>query len=114
MLALGGLVLRTDYARSEDPKPAQTFANSIGMKFVLIPAGEFQMGSPNDEEGPERPFGIHPELQHKVRITRPFYLGVYHVTQEEYQRMMGANPSRYSAAGEYSSSVQGLETRFPV
>ncbi len=85
------------------------------MKLVLIPGGQFQMGSPNDEEGPEKPFGIHPELQHKVRITRPFYLGIYHVTQEEYQRIMGTNPSRYSPTGEFSKSVRGLDTtRFPV
>jgi formylglycine-generating enzyme required for sulfatase activity len=36
--------------------------------------------------------------EHRVRITRPFYLGRYHVTEEEYQRIMGANPSTFSAA----------------
>jgi len=63
--------------------------NSIGMKMVLIPAGEFMMGSPEGEGGTlERP-------QHRVRITKPFYLGVYEVTQEQYEKVMGANPSEF-------------------
>ena len=63
--------------------------NSIGMPLVLIPAGEFMMGSAasekdrDDDEGP----------QHSVRITKPFYLGVYEVTQKEYEAVMGSNPS---------------------
>ncbi len=62
--------------------------NSIGMKLALIPAGEFMMGSPDSEKGSatEGP-------RHLVRITKPFYLGVYEVTQAEYERVMGTNPS---------------------
>jgi len=62
--------------------------NSIGMKLALIPAGEFLMGSPESEE--DRYDGEH---QHKVRITKPFYLGVYEVTQAEYEKVMVENPS---------------------
>ncbi len=64
--------------------------NSLGMPLALIPAGDFQMGSPVDEEGrsPE-------EVFHPVQIRRPFYLGVYEVTQEEYAQVRGDNPSRY-------------------
>jgi formylglycine-generating enzyme required for sulfatase activity len=62
--------------------------NSIGMKLVLIPPGEFLMGSP---EGEERRSRI--EHRHRVRITKPFYLGVYEVSQKEYQQVMGTNPS---------------------
>ena len=50
--------------------------NSIGMKFVLIPVGEFLMGSPELEEGRK-----DDEQLHRVRITKPFYPGVYEVTQ---------------------------------
>jgi len=60
--------------------------NSIGMRLVLIPAGEFMMGSPESEEGP-RPG----EKQHRVRITRPFYFGAYEVTQEQYVHVMAKN-----------------------
>src|SRR3954447_9260794 len=52
--------------------------NSVGMQLALIPPGKFQMGSPRDEEGREAN-----ELRHEVEITRPFYLGVYEVTQDE-------------------------------
>jgi len=67
-----------------------TFMNSIGMVFVLIPAGEFMMGS-NDGEYDERPV-------HQVRISQPFYLGKYEVTQEQWQAVMGRNPSRFTGA----------------
>ena len=43
-------------------------------------------GKHNDEESP----------QHRVRITNPFYLGVYEVTQDEYKQVIGLNPSEFS------------------
>jgi formylglycine-generating enzyme required for sulfatase activity/mono/diheme cytochrome c family protein len=67
--------------------------NSIGMKLVPIPAGEFLMGSPDgDDEArdSEKP-------QHRVRITRPFYLGAFEVTQEQYRRVMNKKPSYFNA-----------------
>jgi len=73
-------------ARSQDsPKP---ITNSIGMKLVRIPAGKFVMGTPANEA--EREAG---ETQHEVAITRPFYLGVYTVTQGQFQKIMGKNAS---------------------
>ena len=66
--------------------------NSISMEFVLIPAGEFMMGSPDsdaDADDNEQP-------QHRVKISKPFYLGIYEVTQEQYERVMGENPSWFS------------------
>ena len=68
--------------------------NSIGMKFRLIPAGEFWMGAvPGDDEADddERP-------RHRVEITKPFYLGVYEVTQEQWQRVMGSNLSEFKGS----------------
>jgi formylglycine-generating enzyme required for sulfatase activity len=65
--------------------------NSVGMKLTLIPPGEFLMGSPDsDQDVPddEKP-------QHRVRITKPFYLGMYEVTQEQYERVMVENPSHF-------------------
>jgi len=55
----------------------------VKMKSVLIPAGEFMMGSPPDkredpDEGP----------QHKIKITKPFYMGTYEVTVSEFQRFV--------------------------
>ena len=57
----------------------------------------------------------HEEPQHRVRITKPFYLGMYEVTQEEYQRVVGTNPSHFSATGVRKDVVGGQDTkRFPV
>lgn len=85
--------------------------NSIGMKLVLIPPGEFMMGSPESEER----HLSHEGPQHRVRITRPFYLGVYEVTQEAYERVMGTNPSDFSRDGRDGNWVSGQDTsRFPV
>jgi serine/threonine-protein kinase len=99
--------------------------NSIGMKLVLIPPGEFEMGSPKElieEElkthGGDKGYKeVLPDEtpQHRVRITRPFYFGVYVVTQQEYQRVMGTNPSEFSATGKGKDKVAGQDTtRFPV
>jgi len=63
----------------------------IKLEMVLIPAGEFMMGSPDSEKialPSERP-------QHRVHITKPFYLGKYLVTQEQWEAVMGYNPSRF-------------------
>ena len=90
---------------------AATLTNSIGMEFVYIPSGTFLMGSPEDEEGRSENEG--PE--HEVTITKAFYLGVYAVTQGEYEAVMGTNPSHFSATGNGKYRVEGLETvRFPV
>jgi len=61
----------------------------VKLEMVPIPAGELMMGSPDSDKdalASEKP-------QHRVRITRPFYLGKYLVTQEQWQAVMGYNPS---------------------
>ena len=65
--------------------------NSIGMKLVLIPPGEFVMGCPESESDREGN-----ETQHPVRITKPYYLGMYEVTRAQWERVMGMNPSASS------------------
>lgn len=63
--------------------------NSIKMKLRLISAGKFMMGSPETEAGREGDEGP----RHEVAITRPFYMGAFEVTQEQYSAIMGTNPS---------------------
>jgi len=59
-------------------------ANSLGMQFVLVPAGSFTMGSGQDfNDGPAHP----------VDVSRPFWLGVHEVTQDQFRAVMGFNPS---------------------
>ncbi|KAF5418083.1 MAG: Formylglycine-generating enzyme, required for sulfatase activity, contains SUMF1/FGE domain [Candidatus Methanocomedens sp.] len=69
----------------------QTTTNSIGMEFVLIPAGEFKMGSPSGEEGRYDSEGP----VHTVKIEKAYYLGKYEVTQEQWREVMGTNPSSF-------------------
>jgi formylglycine-generating enzyme required for sulfatase activity len=83
-----------DTIQKSEPELAKLVTNSAGMKFVLVPAGSFHMGSPpteagrRDNEGPV----------HEVLITRPFYLAVHPVTQAVYQAVMGSNPARFQGA----------------
>jgi len=66
------------------------------MKLVLIPAGEFLMGSPGsdqDAQDDEKP-------QHRVQITRPFYLGATEVTQGQYRAVMGQSPSYFKGSDD--------------
>ena len=63
--------------------------NSIQLALTLVPAGTFQMGSPTSEA--ER--GSDEGPQHEVTITQPFYMGVYPVTQRQFELVMGYNPS---------------------
>jgi formylglycine-generating enzyme required for sulfatase activity len=80
-------------ARATEPR--QWIEPVTHMVFVRIPAGTFTMGSPADEpsrEAQERP--------HTVTISRAFLLGAYEVTEPQWERVMGVNPSRFrSAAG---------------
>ena len=80
----------------EEPGPGPTdelpvITNSVGMKMVLLPIGEFPMGSRDSDlnaKDDEKP-------RHLVRITQPFYLGIHPVTQQQYQRVIGGNPSHF-------------------
>jgi formylglycine-generating enzyme required for sulfatase activity len=86
----------------------RNIVNSIGMKLALVEPGVFLMGSPPNEA--ER---RDDEYQHEVEITQPFYAGIYPVTQEQYQRVMGVNPSWYSSTG--GGKVTRIDTHpFPV
>ena len=61
--------------------------NSIGMELKLIPAGTFSMGSENGD-GDEQPV-------HQVTITRPYYVGIYEVTNGQWKQVMSEVPSRW-------------------
>ena len=65
----------------------------VKLEMVLIPAGKFVMGSPAFEYGRDKL-----ETQHKVTLTKPFYMGKYEVTQEQYEAVMGKNPSTIKGA----------------
>jgi formylglycine-generating enzyme required for sulfatase activity len=86
--------------------------NSIGMKFVLIPPGEFDMGPTQEEVNRLLSESRRPNLaqwhidrlpdeapRHRVRVTSAFYWDVCEVTQAQYERVMGSNPSRFKVSG---------------
>lgn len=100
--------------------PAE-YTNSIGMTFRLIPPGEFAMGDtaaeteaalkeadPNDRHWQECIKSAAP--QHRVILTQPFYLGAYEVTQAEYEKVMGSNPSCFATTGTGKEVVAGIDT----
>jgi formylglycine-generating enzyme required for sulfatase activity len=64
--------------------------NSIGMELKLLPAGTFMIGS-NFGAAKEQPV-------HKVTLSQNFYIGVHEVTQEQYEKVTGVNPSRFKGA----------------
>ena len=95
------------------------YTNTIGMKFRLIPPGEFTMGSTPEEideairsasnqhwsdciqsEGP----------RHKVILTQPIYIGVHEVTQTKYEKVVGQNPSHFAPMGAGKAAVIGMDT----
>ncbi len=98
-----------ELAKASAPEVITT--RTAGIKLKLIPGGEFMMGSPDadqDSDEDEKP-------QHRIEISRPFYLGVTEVTQEEYEAVMGANPSWFSSRGGGKDLVARQSTgRHPV
>jgi formylglycine-generating enzyme required for sulfatase activity len=95
------------------------WTNSIGIRFVLIPPGEFDMGSTAEEvarllDEAKRDKAPHWYLDslpreapgHRVKITKPFYLGSCELTQAEYERVTGSNPSNFK--GNPNCPVEGV------
>ena len=60
--------------------------NGVKLQLALIPSGSFLMGSPSTELERE-----DNEIQHRVTISKPFYMGIYPVTQEQYHAVMGTD-----------------------
>jgi formylglycine-generating enzyme required for sulfatase activity len=74
---------------------------NVTMNFVQIPAGKFLMGSSNNEVGHRK----DEEPLREVTISQPFYMGVYEVTQEQYEAVMGSNLSLFRGATKPVDSV---------
>jgi formylglycine-generating enzyme required for sulfatase activity len=78
----------------------------VKMTFVLVPPGNFHMGSPAEEK--DRSDG---EIVHEVTLTEPFYLGQTEVTQAQYQALTGANPSHFRGADRPVEQVSWEQAR---
>jgi len=76
-------ILKKEVDENED------LGKGIKLEMVLIPAGKFKMGSPASEKGRQPT-----ENQHEVTLTKPYYIGKYEVTQDQWQEVMANNPSK--------------------
>jgi formylglycine-generating enzyme required for sulfatase activity len=74
--------------------PPPVDSRSMNFAFLYIAPGTFTMGSPTSEEDYS-----NDEMQHSVTLTHGFYLQATEVTQGEWQRLMGYNPSTFSRCG---------------
>tara|TARA_Y100000589_G_scaffold148152_1_gene141628 strand:- start:145 stop:987 length:843 start_codon:yes stop_codon:yes gene_type:complete len=75
-------------------QPEKIFVNSIGIKFLLIPAGKFIMGSNSNDEDSKS----HELPQHEVTLTKSFYLSETEVTQSQWEKVMGADSWKQNSA----------------
>jgi len=97
------------------------WTNSIGMKFALIPPGEFHRGIPKAmaEEVNQAVAHMDPEMavmfrgaqpSHQVRLTQPYFIATTETTQAQYRLVMGDNPSRFREGGRGEEAVKGMNT----
>lgn len=84
---------QADTAKTE----AEIYTNSIGMQFIRIPAGTFMMGAPEDDKEAWN----FAKPQHEVRISKPFYLGVFEITQQQWEAVMSSNPYTLPRSNPY-------------
>jgi formylglycine-generating enzyme required for sulfatase activity len=83
------------------PNPSDVITNSIGLKLVYIPAGSFTMGSPSSENQRDNDEGP----QHRVRISKGFYMGQGEVTVGQFRRFLEEAGYRTDAEKEGWSSA---------
>ncbi len=83
-------------------KSKSDYTNPIGMEFMKIPAGSFMMGSPRSEY---KGYSHDDEPVHQVTIDYSFYFGKYEVTQEQYENVMGNNPSKSDKCVDFGCCV---------
>jgi formylglycine-generating enzyme required for sulfatase activity len=94
-------------ARKPGQQKKVEIAPGVKMVFCWVPAGKATLGSPKDEKG-----RAENEQEHEFS-TKGFWLGKYPVTQEQWQAVMGYNPSNFN--GKNENKAKGLDTSlFPV
>ena len=105
---------------TDSPRLTDEFTNKIGMRFKLIPAGEFLMGTPGSQPGVDN----NESPQHRVKISTPFHMAVHEVTQGQFEKVMGRNPSEFKGttrpvdnvswddAVEFCTKLSKMDTRF--
>lgn len=100
LLTAGSALSQSNGDLPEAPKPGTKYSNSIGMELVYVAPAKFLMGSPDGDPG-----HFDDEQQHPVEITRGFYVGCHEVTQEQYKKVVGKNPSLFRGSNLPVESV---------
>ncbi len=106
LLVTAGPVASEEMIKAGSASPVKSITNSTGMKFVLIPSGSFTMGSQLSPEEIARRYGgdtrnyKDEQPPHPVEITKPFYLQTTEVTQGQWKKVMGDNPSYFKDCGD--------------
>ncbi|HVK09437.1 MAG TPA: SUMF1/EgtB/PvdO family nonheme iron enzyme [Gemmataceae bacterium] len=100
--------VRIESGAKDKPSPLPpNYTNGLGMEFVKVPKGKSWLGGGKDKLGDK-----------EVEIPADFYLGKYEVTQEEWEKVMGENPSHFSRTGGGKNAVKDVSDadlkRFPV
>ena len=92
-------------------KIGEKLSNSLGMKLALVPQGKFRPGSPPNEAGRND----DERKTYEVKFANPILMGAHEVTQAQFQKVMGTNPSYFCKAGGGADDVTGKDTSdFPV
>lgn len=83
---------KAEMTGKSDVKPTDSLdlGNGVRLELVGIPAGKFTMGCP--QTGATH---FSSDTPHEVTLTKPYYMGKYEVTQEQYEAVVGSNPSRF-------------------
>ena len=81
----------------------EDLVQGVSLEMVLIPAGKFMMGSPASEKGRS-----DNETQHEVTLTKPFYMGKYEVTQEQWEAVIMGNIHKWKTRmGDTYNTFEG-------
>ena len=81
-----------------------TLPGGATMEMIWCAPGSFEMGSPKLERG-----RFSNEVQHRVTLTKGFWLGKYEVTQRQWESVMRSNPSRFKSPNNPVDTVSWLE-----
>ncbi len=107
------IVTLSKIIKSLPPLPENAIVNSIGIRLVPLPKGQFKMGSTSKEK--QR---LGNEHQHPVVLDQEIYMGMFEVTQRQYHLIMGNNPSEFAPSSRSAANqklIEGLDTAlFPV
>lgn len=102
-------------ACSLNAKEPNSYINPVGMRFQLLEAGTFRMGSPKSERRPAFPGSASSEDEgprHQVKIRKSFFLARTEVTQGQWKKVMGTDLHKMS--GSSNVSTEEIDSQFPM